>query len=246
MNDRSRPHLLGLLAGLFLAAGLVLAAMVVTRAWLKVAESQTITVTGAARRNVRADFIVWRGRFSTEAPTLLAAQQALKTDLARIEGWLKARGVTNQMTSPIAIEEVRMREKGQGEGSAPRTLAYRLSQVVEIRSPEVDRVLGLERESASLVEQGVLFTSQAPEFIYTQAGEAKVEMLAEATRDARLRADQIAVQGNRTIAQLRTARMGVFQITPLYSLQTSWEGINDTSSLEKTITAVVNVTFSLK
>jgi hypothetical protein len=30
----SRPHLLGLLAGLFLAAGLVLSAMVFTRAWL--------------------------------------------------------------------------------------------------------------------------------------------------------------------------------------------------------------------
>jgi len=40
--------------------------------------------------------------------------------------------------------------------------------------------------------------------------------------------------------------MGVFQITPLYSGQTSGEGMNDTSSLDKTITAVVTATFALK
>jgi hypothetical protein len=47
-------------------------------------------------------------------------------------------------------------------------------------------------------------------------------------------------------AGLVLAAMGVFQITPRYSLQSSWDGINDTSALEKTLTAVVNVTFSLK
>jgi len=40
--------------------------------------------------------------------------------------------------------------------------------------------------------------------------------------------------------------MGVFQITPVHSIQTSWEGMNDTTSLEKTITAVVTATFGLE
>jgi ABC-type Mn2+/Zn2+ transport system ATPase subunit len=42
------------------------------------------------------------------------------------------------------------------------------------------------------------------------------------------------------------ADMGVIQIAPIYSGQTSWEGMNDTSSLDKTITAVVTATFALK
>jgi hypothetical protein len=41
MNRATKPHLLGLLAGLFLAAALILSAMLVTGAWLKIAESQT-------------------------------------------------------------------------------------------------------------------------------------------------------------------------------------------------------------
>jgi hypothetical protein len=71
-------------------------------------------------------------------------------------------------------------------------------------------------------------------------------MLAEATKDARARAEQIAGQGYRQLAGLHDADMGVFQIAPLRSSDTSGEGMNDTSSLDKTITAVVTATFLLK
>ena len=40
--------------------------------------------------------------------------------------------------------------------------------------------------------------------------------------------------------------MGVVQINPLYSSATSWEGNNDNSSFEKTITTTVSATFSLE
>jgi hypothetical protein len=115
-----------------------------------------------------------------------------------------------------------------------------------VKSTEVKAVLAMDGATGALVEGGVLFAQSAPEFIYTQANEAKIEMLAAATRDARLRADQIAKQGDASVAQLRSARMGVFQITPEHSAETSWEGVYDTTSLNKTITAVVSATFSLK
>jgi hypothetical protein len=127
-----------------------------------------------------------------------------------------------------------------------KTVGYRLTQTVQVQSGDVDRMVALDRESAELVEDGLLFTAQPLEFIYTKAGEAKVEMLAEATKDARERAEQISKQGRRTIDSLYSAQMGVFQITPLYQFQTSWDGMNDTSSLDKTITAVVTATFALK
>jgi hypothetical protein len=71
-------------------------------------------------------------------------------------------------------------------------------------------------------------------------------MLAEATKDARARAEQIATQGGRAIARLHDADQGIFQITPLHSVATSWQGESDTSSRQKTITAVVTATFLLK
>lgn len=246
MNYPARPHLLGLLAGLFLAAGLVWSAMLVTRAWLKIAESQTISVAGSARRNVRADLVIWRGSFSTHAETLLEAQRQLKSHSATVESFVAASGVTNFSFTPISIHELQATLRDEYGNVQHKTTGYRLTRSVEAQSMDVERMIKLDADSTALVEQGVMFTPAPPQFIYTKAGETKVEMLAEATRDARARAEQIAGEGGRSIAQLRSARMGVFQITPLYSRESSWEGSNDTSALEKTVTAVVSGTFSLK
>lgn len=230
---------------MFLAVGLLLSAMVVTRAWLKIAESQTISVTGAARKNVKSDLIVWRGSFSVEGSDLLSTQQRLKDDLAKVENFLQGKGITNYAVDPISIVEIKARGNRPDEVSE-KTAGYRLSQIVQVTSAEVERVAQLDKETTALVEQGVLFTTFPPEYIYTKAAEAKIEMLADATKDARARAEQIASQGSRRIAQLRAARVGVFQITPLYSTVTSSEGINDTTSFEKTITSVVTATFSMQ
>ncbi len=244
MNINSRPQLIGLVAGLFLAAGLVFSSFVVTRAWMVVAQSQTITVTGSARKNIRADLIVWNGTFSAESPTLLEAQHTLKSDLGKVTAFLQGKGVKDFQVSPIAIEEIRAGDK-EGQQSK-RVLSYRLTQTVSIHSQDVDRIAQVINDSAALVEQGVLFVSNAPDYIYTKAGEAKVEMLAEATKDARARAEQICQPGGRTIDRLLSARMGVFQITPQYSTETSSEGLNDTKSLDKTVTAVVTAHFAMK
>ncbi|MFO1512466.1 MAG: SIMPL domain-containing protein [Verrucomicrobiota bacterium] len=246
MNGTTKPHLLGMVAGLFLAVGLVLSACVATTAWFKVKTAQSISVKGSARKNVRADLMVWKGSFITQAASLLDAQKQLKRDAEKVVEFIASRGMTNVILTPITIEEVKGSLTDTNGLTQPQVLGYRLTQTVRVESSEVDRVSQLDRDSVALVERGVLFTTQSPEFIYTRAGDAKVEMLAEATKDARTRAEQIAAQGGRGIGTLQAADMGVIQIAPLYSGQTSWEGMNDTSSLDKTITAVVTATFALK
>lgn len=245
MSDSSRPQLLGMLAGLFLAAGLVLSSVLATTAWLKVKNTQFITVKGSARKNIRSDLVIWKGSFTTQAATLLEAQRNLKSDADKVAGFLRDRGATNILFTPITIEEVKGSLDVNGL-TQQKILGYRLTQTVRVESADVERTALLDRESTGLVEAGVLFTAQPPELIYTKAGEAKIEMLGEATKDARVRAEQIAAQGGRGIARLHTADMGVIQIAPIYSGQTSWEGMNDVSSLDKTITAVVTATFALK
>ncbi len=73
----------------------------------------------------------------------------------------------------------------------------------------------------------------------------KVEMLGEAARDARQRAEQIAGSSGSKVGEMRSAEMGVLQITAANSNDVSGSGINDTTSLEKDITAVIHVTFAL-
>ncbi len=244
-----RPHLFGLLAGLFLATGISFASITMARAWTRVHETQLIDVTGSARKNVRADLVIWRAIFAVEAPTLLEAQQNLKTDRARIEAWLASKDVKDVTSLPVQIKDINVQRFEQTKTlhtTSEKRVGYKLTQTIVVRSPDVERIPRLASDATELIEQGVSITSDGFEFIYTPVAEAKIEMMAEATKDARQRAEQIALQGGRTLKQLQTAHMGVVQINPLYSSATSWEGNNDTKSLDKTITATVSATFSLQ
>lgn len=243
----SRPHLFGLLAGLALAAGLVFTALVFANAWTRIAESQVINVTGSARKNVRSDLVVRRASFSVEAPTLIEAQEKLRADYAKVAAFFSGRGIEGFAASPVQIREITARQRNEDDDTVTNTrVGYRLAQSVEVHSDDVERLPRLAGDSSELLQQGVAFVSGGFDFIYTKAGDAKVEMMAEATKDARSRAEQIAAQGGRAIKELRNARMGVVQINPLYSSSTSWEGNNDTSSIEKTIIATVTTTFAMK
>lgn len=240
-----RPHLIGSVAGLALATAAVLAALIVGHTWTRISESQVITVTGSAHRNVRSDLAIWRASFSADADTLLEAQKRLDADRQKVEAFLQANAVKEYSILPVQIREITA-HSDSGADSVPVTIGYRLSRAVEVRSADVQALPRLSSDATDLLQQGVVFATQGIDFIYTRAAEVKVEMMAEATRDARARAEQIAGEGGRRLKELRSARMGVVQINPPYSSATSWEGNNDTTSVEKTITTTVNATFGLK
>jgi hypothetical protein len=244
----TRPHLFGLVAGLFLSAGLCFASLVLSHTWTRISESQVINVTGSARKNVRSDLVVWRANYFVDAPTLLDAQLKLQADFAKISTFLKAHGLADFSARPVQIHEMtaKRRNSEDDESTTLVRIGYRLSQSLEVRSTDVEQVPKLASDTGELLQQDISFVSEGFDFIYTKAGDAKVEMMAEATKDARARAEQIAGQGGREIKELRNARMGVVQINPLYSTSTSWEGNSDNSSLEKTITATISATFGLK
>ena len=233
-----------MLAGLFLAAGLVFSAMLGTSAWVKIKNSQYVTVKGSVQKNIESDLAIWSGGFQVEAETLLDAQHQIQANRALVAKFLGDAGVTNFTFAPIGIEELKATKKSADGFVAQRTTGYRLNQNVSVESADVERLDRLD--STPLVEQGVIFTVAAPQFIYSKAGDTKIEMLAEATKDARARAEQIATQGGRAIARLHDADQGIFQITPQHESRTSWQGENDTTARQKTITAVVTATFLLK
>lgn len=241
----SRPHLFGLLAGLFLAAALCFASLVVAKAWTRISESSIINVTGSAHRDVRSDLAVWRASFSVDAANLPDAHRQLESDAAKVDAFLRDAHQGDYVMKPAQVEPINQRV-GSGDDAVMRRVGYRVTQAIEVRSRDVDALPKLAGEAANLIGQGVSLTTDGIDFIYTKSGEAKVEMMAEATRDARNRAEQIAAQGGRTIKELRAARVGVVQINPIYSTATSGEGNNDTTSLEKTITTTVSATFSLR
>ena len=85
-----------------------------------------------------------------------------------------------------------------------------------------------------------------PEFTYSKLADKRVDMLAKAAKDARVRAEAIALQAGSEVGGLKKVNTGVFQITVPNSTRVSSWGSYDTSTIKKDITAVMGVTFAVK
>ena len=233
-------------AGYALAVGLVLSAIVLGWAYThKPSSEDTITVTGSARRRIKSDLVVWRANVSYQSAQYTDAYNSLKDKVPRIKAYLVSKGVGEE---EIVVSSVASRKLVERNSSGEETgviNGYELTQTIEVRSVDVDKVTKISREVTELIDQGILLESQAPEYHYTKLGEVKIEMLGEAAKDAKDRAEKIAKSTGSKVGDVRSARMGVMQITAADSNEVSDYGMNDTSSLEKDITAVVNVSFAV-
>jgi uncharacterized protein len=205
-----------------------------------------LVVTGSAKRPIRSDYIIWRLSVSSQQPTAQAAYQDLKRQTEQVQAYLKAQQVSQEIITLNAIETYPIPEVSPNGQETGRTLAYRLTQRFEIRSTEVDRLTKLSQQATELINEGISLNSEPPQYLYTQLSKLRIEMVAEATKDAKVRAGAIARSTGDQVGAVRSAETGVFQITSRNSTDVSDSGIYDTSSIEKDITAVVSVTFGMK
>jgi hypothetical protein len=236
----------GFAAAVALAVGLVFASAIGGLSFIKGKRGdQTITVTGSARKRIRSDLVIWRAGVSYQAPVLADAYSSLSENVPKVKSYLIEKGIPeNQITISSISSQTLHARNDQGEDTGAIT-GYSLRQELEVRSNDVDKIAKVAREATELINQGILLESMAPEYHYTKLGEEKITMLAEAAKDAKVRAEKVAESTGSSIGSVRTARMGVLQITPADSNEVSDSGMNDTSSLEKDITAVVNVGFEI-
>lgn len=236
-------------AGVALSVALVLSSVVGAWAFTRAkASDQTVTVTGSARKRIKSDLIVWRANVTYQSEEMGEAYSALKERVPRVRSYLISKGVPENEIVVSAVSTQALHEsssEGEGGGDEGRITGYRLSQTLEVRSMDVDKITTISREVTELIEQGIFLESTAPEYHYTKLGDLKIQMLAEAAKDAKLRAQQIASSTGSSVGDVRSARMGVLQITPADSNAVSDYGMNDTTALEKDITAVVNVSFAV-
>lgn len=236
-----------IILGVCIAIATIAASFILSRAALKIMQltQEQITVTGSASKKIVSDFIVWQSSFSCRASDLKTAYNQMKIDLDKIKTYLKSKNVSDSeiSVSPVSIETIyKKNDKG---GNTNEIEGYQLTQSIEVSSGNVTLINNISQDATELIEQDVAFLSQQPSYHYTRIDELKIEMLAKATENAKQRAaSMVQATGNR-IGLMRSARMGVFQITPVLSTDISDWGINDTSTLEKKVMAVVSVKFAI-
>jgi uncharacterized protein len=238
-----------------LALALVVSTAVAAFAWVtvKLAHTTTIDVRGSAKKRIVSDLAEWAASVSAVKPTRVEASVALKKDVEQVNQFLKDNGVKPESIRPSAIEVVELtHEETTEDGTKVRRKiiadGWSATQRLEVASSDVERIERLSREATNLLEKGVVITSPAPSYLYTKYGELKIEMLAEASKDARVRAEKMldSAGGGARVGKVMGIDTGVININPANSTETSWEGNFDTTSFEKDIITTVKVRFEVK
>ncbi len=221
-------------------------------------DRNNIRITGSARKRIVSDLIQWSATVEATAPDRTAAYMALKSGTDKTVAFLKTQGIkaeeiqTQSASVNEEFEAVQEDKVLPGTNVALRSekrvsKGFHAMQVVAVSSANVALIEKASREVTSLLEQGVSVTSRSPSYYYTRLGEVKLEMLAEAAKDARSRAENIlGSAGNTSVGKLVTADMGIININAANSTGTSNEGNNDTTSCDKDIITIVHAEYEVK
>lgn len=212
-------------------------------------KDNVIHVTGMGSRNFDSDLIVWRGSFSKSNIDLAAASASLESDRNTIKNYLIGKGIQENEIVFSAMEIKKNFDdtrNSEGDITGSVFVGYSISQMVTIESSEVSKVEQISREVTELIASGVEFYSENPEFYYTKLAELKIEMVTEATADARIRAEKIAQSSGSNLGSLQSAEMGIFQIVGQNSDEDySWGGAFNTSSRRKTASITIQLNFEI-
>lgn len=212
--------------------------------------TETISVTGLAEKDFVSDQIVWTGNYSRVTMDLKTAYSQLKDDESKIRTYLKGKGVQDSelVFSAVSIDKLfNTRYSSDGKELGTDFNGYSLKQTVTVDSKDIDKVEKISREITELIESGIEFNSSAPSYYYTKLSELKVDLLAKASADAKLRASTIAKNSGSGLGRIKKATMGVFQITGQNSDEDySYGGAFNTTSKNKTASITIKIDYAVK
>jgi hypothetical protein len=232
---------------LFLPLSILLSSWVFSVTWKRThRQGETITVTGLSTRDFSSDLIVWSGSFSAKASDLKEAYKVLISDQALIKDYLEQKGITakEMLFSSVSINRDYNSVYNPDGSRKDVFTGYTLSQKVEISSKRVAVIEKIAREVTEILNKDIEFYSNPPEYYYIKLDELKLQMLAEAAANARLRAERMAENAGASLDKLRNADMGIFQITARNSGEDlSWGGTFNTSSKEKTARITIKASY---
>jgi len=232
------------------ALGLIIAAALLGSAIKNRNKSEnTVSVTGLGSKTFTSDLISWSGSFSKNSFELKTAYDALAVDRKVIYDYLKSKGVKeNEMIfSAVDIQkQFRSFTDASGTYQQGEFVGYNLTQSVSIKSKEVSKIENISRNITEIINRGIEFTSSSPQYFYTKLSDVKQEMIANATKDAKERAEKIAENAGSDLGNLKKATMGVIQITaPNSNEDYSYGGTYNTTSKDKEASITIKLEYEV-
>jgi len=181
-------------------------------------DTRTVTVKGLVEKEVKADQAVWTLRFRRASEDLKDAHAKISADREAALAFLRSHGLKDEDISqqPTRTIDKFAREYGQNQGQD--RLRYVVTSALVVTSADVDLVTKALGATEELLKVGVLLDGQReegaanPRYVVTTFKALRPQLLAEATKNARLTAQQFASDSGAKVGKIHSANQGIIQI----------------------------------
>jgi hypothetical protein len=203
-----------------------------------------ITVTGSAKTTATADNVVWTLNVALSSPLVADAVRKVGADVDAVSAYLTKGGIPADALTLGAVSSY-ANEEWQNGNNTGRILSYRASREITVRTKDVQLVYKLSQGIGSLLQNGVNVNNYGPQYNISTLSDLRPQLLEDAMKDAKTRAVAITKAVGGSVGAVQSVKSGVFQVTTPDSTMVSDGGAYDTSTIEKTVTSTVSVTFAV-
>lgn len=217
----------------------------------------TIHVTGLGTKDFESDEIFWQGGFQARSADAKEAYSKILADKEKVKQFFLSKGFIEKDINfgGVSVEKTFrtvtiQTEKSYETRSESVFDGYVATQKVSFTSrknPELmKKIEQVADQTAELINSGIEFNGRSIQYTYSDLPGLKHSLIENATADAKDRADKIIQTADGKRGKLKSASMGVFQITGVGSNEEdSYGGNFDVYSKNKTARITVRLTYNL-
>lgn len=201
--------------GVFILASFIGSAFILSDSAIRFKEyERTVSVKGLSERDVVADTAIWPIRFFSAGNDVSKLYETMEHSASTIHQFLLDAGFEDKeitLTTPLVTDRFAER---WGEQNV--SMRYGAEQSITVYTNKIDLLRKTQLATVELGKQGIVIGgdeySQRVQYLYTKLNEIKPAMVEEATRNARVVAEQFAKDSNSQIGKLKRASQGQFSL----------------------------------
>jgi hypothetical protein len=194
----------------------------------------TVKVRGLCEKEVPADRVVWRIRYSEKDNSLADLRSTVQRNNNIIVSKLREAGFKDD---EIKVGNASYDDRYTYANNVSQiTFRYQVDQTVTVFTKNLELVRKLQQTlETDLVNQNILANSWA-DYQYLGLNDIKPAMIAESLENARAAADEFAKNSHSRIGKMRTASQGYFEV----------EDLDENTPQVKKVRVVTTVEYYLK
>ena len=204
---------------------------------------RSVTVRGVAEREVLADLATWTISYAATAPDLASAQASVDHDSQEIRTFFSGLGFPADALQPTGVNVTTNKERDSAGNVVATT--FTVNQRMALRTNDIKRAESAVHRQFDLVRRGVLLEEgSGMAYTFTKLNSIKPAMIAEATRDARMGAEQFAKDSGTGVGGIKNATQGYFEVSARDGDSGGGWGVSD--SPFKKVRVVTTIDFYLR